>query len=96
MLRVETDSKLQLRKQHEETIDHLTSGCPILTKNEYLMRQDKVGTHLHYSICKAHGIGRTDEQRTQTCCEGKVLQCSIHVQSNSTHRHEELQQMGQI
>jgi hypothetical protein len=36
------DSKCRLCKQHEETIDHLTSGCPILAKNEYLMRQDKV------------------------------------------------------
>ena len=32
----ETDSKCRLCKQYEETIDHLTSGCPILAKNEYL------------------------------------------------------------
>ena len=37
-------------KQHEETIDHLISGFPILAKNEYLMRHDIVGAHLHYSI----------------------------------------------
>ena len=29
----ETESKCRLCKQHEETIDHLTSGCPILAKN---------------------------------------------------------------
>ena len=29
--------KCRLCKQHEETIDHLTSGCPILAKNLYLM-----------------------------------------------------------
>ena len=51
-------------KQHEETIDHLTSGCPILAKNEYLMRHDKVCTHLHYSICKALGIETTDKWYT--------------------------------
>jgi len=28
----------------------------MLAKNEYLMRHDKVCTHLHYSICKALGI----------------------------------------
>ena len=33
----EIESKCRLCKQHEETIDHLTSGCPILAKNEYLM-----------------------------------------------------------
>jgi hypothetical protein len=43
----EVDSKCRLCKQHEETIDHLTSGCPILARNEYLMRHSKVGAHLH-------------------------------------------------
>jgi len=46
-LKEEIESKCRLCKQHEETIDHLTSGCPILENNEYLMRHDKVCTHLH-------------------------------------------------
>ena len=29
ILKEEIDSKCRLCKQHEETIDHLTSGCPI-------------------------------------------------------------------
>jgi hypothetical protein len=41
ILKEETESKCRLRKQHEETINHLISGCPILAKNEYLMRHDK-------------------------------------------------------
>ena len=61
ILKEEIESKCRLCKQHEETIDHLTSGCPILAKNEYLMRHNKVCTHLHYSICKALGIERTDK-----------------------------------
>ena len=36
ILKQEIESKCRLCKQHEETIDHLTSGCPILAKNEYL------------------------------------------------------------
>jgi len=47
ILKQEIASKCRLCKQHEETIDHLTSGCPLLAKNEYLMRHDKVCTHLH-------------------------------------------------
>ena len=39
-LKEEIESKCRLCKQHEETIDHLTSGCPILAKNEYLIRHD--------------------------------------------------------
>jgi hypothetical protein len=61
ILKEEAESKCRLCKQHEETIDHLSSGCPILAKKEYLMRHDKVGAHLHYSICKALGIETTDK-----------------------------------
>jgi hypothetical protein len=50
-----------LCKQHEETIDHLTSGSPILAKNECLMRHDNVCAHLRYSICKALGIEMTND-----------------------------------
>ena len=59
ILKEEIESKCRLCKQHEETIDQLTLGCPILAKNKYLMRHDKVCTHLHYSICKALGIETT-------------------------------------
>jgi hypothetical protein len=60
ILKEEVGSKCWLCKQPEETIDHLTSGCPILAKNEYLMRHDEVGAHLHYSVCRALGIEMTD------------------------------------
>jgi hypothetical protein len=59
ILKEEIESKCRLCNQHEETIDHLTSGCPVLAKNKYLMRHNKVCTHLHYSICKALGIETT-------------------------------------
>jgi hypothetical protein len=38
------------------------AGCPtasiitIIIKDEYIIRHDKVCTHLHYSICKKLGI----------------------------------------
>ena len=61
ILKEETDSKCWLCKQHGETIDHLTSGCSSLAKNEYLMRNDKVSAHLHYSICNALCTEMTDK-----------------------------------
>jgi hypothetical protein len=64
VLKEETDSKLQLCKEHEETIDHLTS---ILAKNEYLMRHDTVCAHLHYSTCTALGIETTDKWHARVC-----------------------------
>jgi hypothetical protein len=51
---------LKLCKEYEETVDHLTSGCPILAKNEYIIRHNKVCTRLHYSVCKTSGIETTE------------------------------------
>ena len=44
ILKEEIESKCRLCKQHEETFDHLISGCSILAKNEYLMRHDSLHT----------------------------------------------------
>jgi hypothetical protein len=60
ILKEEIESRCQLCKEYEETIDHPISGCPILAKNEYVIRHDKVRTHLHYSICKTLGIETTE------------------------------------
>ena len=76
MLKEETESKYRLCKQHEETTDHLTLGCPSLAKKEYLMRHDKVCAYLHYSICKALGTETTDKWYTHipkpVCEEGDI------------------------
>ena len=75
-LKQEIESKCRLCKQQEETTDHLTLGCPILVKNAYLMRHNKVCTHLHYSVCKALGTETTDKWYTHmpkpVCEEGDV------------------------
>jgi hypothetical protein len=59
-LKEEIESRCRLCKEYEETIDHLTSRCPILAKSEYVIRHDRVCTHLHYSICKTLGIETTE------------------------------------
>jgi hypothetical protein len=66
ILKEEFGSKCQLCKQHEETTDHLTTECPILTKNAQLMRHKKAGAHLHYSICKALHIKTIDKWYAHT------------------------------
>jgi len=97
ILKAEIESKCWLCKQHEETTDHLTLGCPILAKNEYLMRHDKVCTHLHYSICKALFIETTDKWHTHTCTsqcvKREMSECCGIKQYTQT---DKLQQIGQI
>jgi hypothetical protein len=64
ILKEEIENKCWLCKEYEKTIDHLTSGCPILAKNEYIIRHDKVCTHLHYSMCKTLGTETTENWYT--------------------------------
>jgi hypothetical protein len=67
ILKEEIVSRCTEYTEYEETIDHLTSGCPILAKNEYIIRHDKVCTHLHYSICKTLGIETTENWYSHIC-----------------------------
>jgi hypothetical protein len=77
----QTESEWRSCKEHAAATAHLISGCRILVKNEYLMRYDKVGAHVHCSLCKALGIETTDSwyKHTQTltnqCVKKKILQC---------------------
>ena len=101
-MKYENESNCWLCKQHEETIEHLPSGCPILAKVEYLMRHDRVCTHLHYSICKALGIETTDKRYTPmpkpVCEEGDVTVLwnqAVHtdreVTANEARNNNEIQ-----
>jgi hypothetical protein len=60
ILKEEIESRCRLCKEYEETIDHLTSGYPILSNNEYVIRHGVVCKHLHYSICKTLGNETTE------------------------------------
>jgi hypothetical protein len=51
ILHTETDSKCRLC-QHDETIDQIISACPILAKEQYVKRHDKVSAQIHFNICK--------------------------------------------
>ena len=56
ILHTETESKCRLCQQHDETIDHIISACPILAKEEYVKRHDKVSAQIHFNICKEIGV----------------------------------------
>jgi len=52
ILNTETDSKCRFCQQFEETIDHIISACPILAKEHYIKRHDRVCAQLQFNICK--------------------------------------------
>ncbi|CAH3014406.1 unnamed protein product, partial [Porites evermanni] len=50
-----------LCSQHEETVDHIVSGCEVLAKTEYISRHNNAAAYLHWSICKDHDIEIADK-----------------------------------
>ena len=56
ILSIETDSKCRLCQQFDETIDHIISACPVLAKEQYTKRHDKVCAQIHFNIFKETGL----------------------------------------
>ena len=56
ILNTETDSKCRLCQQLDETIDRIISACPILAKEQYIKRHDRVCAQLHFNICKEREV----------------------------------------
>ena len=63
IIRDENGRECPLCEQHVDTTDHPTSGYPILANNEYLMRHDRTGAHLHYSTRTALSIEKKENGR---------------------------------
>jgi hypothetical protein len=59
ILKTETDSKCRLCQQFYEAIDHIISACPILAKEQYIKRHDRVSAQLHFNIARKQGYNWT-------------------------------------
>ena len=64
ILHTETDSKCRLCQQRDETIDHIISACPILAKEEYVKRHDKVNAQIHLTFSRKQGCNWTKNTGT--------------------------------
>jgi len=88
ILNTETDSKCRLRQQFDETIDHIISACPILAKEQYIKRHDRVCAQLHFNICKETRV-QLDKTLVRTCPKisrnRPGRQCNHTVQSTSSN-----------
>jgi hypothetical protein len=56
IVHTETDRKCRLCQQHDETIDHITSTCPVLAREQYVKPHDKVSAQIHFNISKETGV----------------------------------------
>ena len=58
VIRNGTSPNCRLCDKFNKTIDHLISGCPTLAKTEYVNRHNRVGTYIHWKICKYYNHSR--------------------------------------
>jgi len=47
---------VQTFQQFDEAIDHIISACPILAKEQYIKRHDRVCAQLHFNMCRETGL----------------------------------------
>ena len=57
----QVESKCRMCSQHEESVDHIVSGCEVLAKTGYISRHNNAAAYLHWSTCKDHDIDITDK-----------------------------------
>jgi len=56
ILNTEMDSKCRLGQKLDETVDHIISASPILAKEQYVKRHDKMNAQIHFNIRKEIGV----------------------------------------
>ena len=55
------ESNCRMCSQHEETVDHIVSGCEVLAKTEYISRHNNAAAYLHWNSCQDHDIAAPAE-----------------------------------
>jgi len=84
--------------QFDETVEQLVSASPLLAKEQYIKRRDRVCAQLHCSICKDRGVKLENERwydhvpkLVETSCEGKItILGNQQVQIDRTVRNNKL------
>jgi hypothetical protein len=59
--KTETDGKSRLCQQFDERVEHITSACQILAKEQYIQGHDRVCAQLQFNMCKETGTKLENE-----------------------------------
>ena len=83
------DPKCRFCDKKLEKIDHLVSGCSILTPNEYKNHHDRVSQYLHWKICRHYSISTPSnwyEDHPDPVTEGKDVSilCNFPIHTDRT------------
>ena len=58
-------------QQFDETIDHIITKCPILAKEHYVKRHDRVCAQLHFNLCKETGVQLNKKNTGMNMCQNQ-------------------------
>jgi hypothetical protein len=50
------DNNYSNNNNNNNKIEHIISACPVLAKEQYIKRHDRVCAQLHFNICKETGV----------------------------------------
>ncbi|XP_078357225.1 uncharacterized protein LOC144642106 [Oculina patagonica] len=56
-----TSPLCRMCNKYDETIDHIVSGCPELSKTEYTHRHDKAAAYIHWKVCHNYNIETSEK-----------------------------------
>jgi hypothetical protein len=65
ILHTETDSKCRSCHQFEYRADRIVSACPVLAKEPYIKRHDRVRAQLYFNICKELNVYRNQQKQVK-------------------------------
>jgi len=71
ILNTETDSKCRLCQKFDETIDHILSACPVLAKEQCIIRHDRMCAQLHFNICRDTGVQLGKKNTGMNMCQNQ-------------------------
>jgi hypothetical protein len=95
ILHTETDSKCRPCQQFDKTTEHIISANPVLAKEEYVKRHDRVSAELHCNTRKEMGVKLNNKYRydhvpisVETSPEGTITilwnqQCKLKINRTS-------------
>ena len=56
IIKKQTSGNCRLCKTNTETIHNILSNCPVLAKNQYIERHNKIGKRIYKAILQSHNI----------------------------------------
>ena len=56
ILKQKVSEMCRLCKCHPETVHHILCNCPVLAKNQYIERHNKIGKQVYHAILKDHKV----------------------------------------